>query len=111
MQIKGIDVVLHVRTQSGTDAIGNPVYSTEDKTVGNVLVSPTTVDDLVDRARLEGTVELYSMGIPKGDEHVWLENTVSFFGKTWHCYAEKEGIEANIPLAWNKIVYVERYNG
>ncbi len=111
MQIKGIDVVLHTRTQDGSDALGNPIYKTSDTTVHNVLVSPTTVDDLIDRARLEGTKELYSMGIPKGDANTWLENTVTFFGKTWHCYAEKEGIEANIPLAWNKIVYVERYDG
>ena len=111
MQIKGIDVVLHQRTQSGIDDLGNPIYQTEDATVSNVLVAPTTVDDLVDRSRLEGTKELYTMGIPKGDSHVWLENTVTFFGKTWHCYAEKEGIEANIPLAWNKTVYVERYDG
>lgn len=111
MQIKGIDVVLHARTQNGTDALGNPTYTTEDVTVSNVLVAPTTVDDLIDRSRLEGTKELYTMGIPKGDAHVWLENTVTFFGKTWHCYAEKEGIEANIPLAWNKTVYVERYDG
>ena len=111
MQIKGISVVLHARTQDGTDDLGNPVYKTEDATVNNVLVAPSTVDDLIDRSRLEGTKELYTMGIPKGDTHVWLENTVTFFGKTWHCYAEKEGIEANIPLAWNKTVYAERYDG
>ena len=111
MQIKGIDVVLHQRTQSGIDDLGNPIYQTEDATVSNVLVAPTTVDDLVDRSRLEGIKELYTMGIPKGDAHAWLENTVTFFGKTWHCYAEKEGIEANIPLAWNKTVYAERYDG
>jgi hypothetical protein len=111
MQIKGIDVVLHQRGQSGLDDLGNPIYQTGDVTVENVLVAPTTVDDLIDRSRLEGTKELYTMGIPKGDSHVWLENKVTFFGKTWHCYAEKEGIEENIPLAWNKTVYVERYDG
>lgn len=111
MQIKGIDVVLHTRTEAGTDVLGNPIYTTADTTVHNVLVAPSTVDDLIDKSRLEGTKELYTMGIPKGDENEWLENTVTFFGKTWHCYAEKEGIEANIPLAWNKTVYVERYDG
>lgn len=111
MQIKGIDVVLHTRTQTSTDALGNPIYSTADTTVHNVLVAPSTADDLIDRSRLEGTKELYTLGIPKGDANTWLENTVTFFGKTWHCYAEKEGIEANIPLAWNKTIYVERYDG
>lgn len=109
--IQGIDVVLHTRSVDSTDALGNPVYKTNDTTVHNVLVAPSTVDDLIDKSRLEGTKELYSMGIPKGDTNVWLENTVTFFGKTWHCYAEKEGIEANIPLSWNKTVLVERYDG
>ena len=111
MQIKGIDVVLHERSVDSTDALGNPVYKTADTTVTNVLVAPSTVDDLIDKSRLEGVKELYTLGIPKGNTNVWLENTVTFFGKTWHCYAEKEGIEANIPLAWNKTVYVEYYDG
>lgn len=111
MQIKGIDVVLHERTVDSTDALGNPVYKTADTTVHNVLVAPSSVDDLIDKSRLEGTKELYTLGVPKGNTNTWLENTVTFFGKTWHCYAEKEGIEANIPLAWNKTVYVEYYDG
>ena len=56
--IKGISVVLHVRSVDSTDALGNPAYKTEDVTVNNVLVSPSTVDDLIDRSRLEGTSEL-----------------------------------------------------
>lgn len=111
MRIKGISVVLHVRTQNGTDALGNPTYSMESFSVSDVLVSPTTADDLIGSSRLEGTSELYTLAIPKGDTHVWLENTVTFFGKTFHCYAESEGIEDNIPLNWNKKVLVERYNG
>jgi hypothetical protein len=111
MRIKGIDVVLHVRTYSSDDEAGNPVYTTKDKTVSNVLVAPTTADDLIDSSRLEGTKEVYTLGIPKGDTNVWLENTVTFFGKDFHCFAEQEGIEANIPLLWNKKVFVERYNG
>lgn len=111
MKIKGIDVVLHARTEIGTDVLNNPIYTTTDITVSNVLVTPSTVDDLIDRSRLEGIKELYTMAIPKGDANTWLENTVTFFGKTWHCYAESEGIEENLPLAWNKKVLVERYDG
>lgn len=111
MKIKGIDVVLHARTVVDTDVLDNPIYTTSDITVHNVLVTPSTVDDLIDRSRLEGIKELYTMAIPKGDTNAWLENTVTFFGKTWHCYAESEGIEENLPLAWNKKVLVERYDG
>ena len=111
MRIKGISVVLHTRTYASDDAAGNPVYTEKDSTVDNVLVAPTTADDIVENSRLEGTKELYTLGIPKGDTNVWLENTVTFFGKDFHCYAEQEGIEANIPLLWNKKVFVERYDG
>ena len=113
MQIKGIAVVLHKRVQDGTDPLGNPIYKPTpvDVTVNDVLVAPTTADDIVGSAQLEGTKNLYTLAIPKGDTNTWLENTVTFLGQTFHCYAESEGIEANIPLMWNKKVFVERYNG
>ena len=110
-KIKGVSVVLHVRSIKENDPLGNPIYQTEDATVNNVLWNATTADDLVDTSRLEGTQELYTLSIPKGDTHTWLENTVTFNGKTFHCYAESEGIESLIPLEWNKKVLVERYNG
>ncbi len=111
-RIKGVSVVLHVRTaQTDPDPLGNPIYTTEDATVNNVLWNSSSVDDLVDKNRLEGTQELYTLSIPKGDTHVWLENTVTFNGKTYHCYAESEGISELTPLEWNKKVLVERYDG
>lgn len=110
-KIKGKSVVLHVRTIVGNDPLGNPVYQTSDVTVDNVLWNMSTVDDLIDSTRLEGTSELYTLAIPKGDTNVWLENTVTFNGKTYHCYAEGEGIEELTPLEWNKKVLVERYDG
>lgn len=111
MRIKGVSVVLHKRTIDEYDPLGNPIYKTEDVTVDNVLWNVSSADDLIDTARLEGTQELYTLCIPKGDTNVWLENSVTFNGKTYHCYAESEGIESLIPLGWNKKVLVERYDG
>ena len=110
-KIKGVDVVLHVRTQTDPDPLGNPVYITEDVTVHNVLWNVSTADDLIDKNRLEGTQELYTLSVPKGDANVWLENTVTFNGKTFHCYAESEGMSELTPLEWCKKVFVERYDG
>lgn len=110
-RIKGVSVVLHARTIDEYDPLGNPVYKTADITVHNVLWNVTTADDLIDSTRLEGTQERYTLAIPKGDQNTWLENTVTFNGKTFHCYAESEGIESLIPLGWNKKVLVERYDG
>lgn len=109
--IKGVTVVLHERTQEGIDPIGSPIYTTKDTEVADVLWYPSTADDLIGQTRLEGTQELYSLCIPKGDTNTWLENTVTFNGKTFHCYAESEFIEENLPLRWNKKVLVERYDG
>ena len=111
-KIKGVSVVLHVRTpKTDPDPLGNPIYKTEDVTVNNVLWNVSTADDLVDATRLEGTTELYTLCIPKGDQNTWLENTVTFNGKTFHCYAESEGMIENTPLSWCKKVLVERYDG
>lgn len=110
-KIKGVSVVLHKRTVKEYDPLGNPIYQISDVTVNNVLWNVSTVDDLIDASRLEGTKELYTLAIPKGDANTWLENTVTFNGKTFHCYAESEGMESLTPLEWNKKVLVERYDG
>lgn len=110
-KIKGVSVVLHKRTIKEYDPLGNPIYQIADTTVNNVLWSVSTADDLIDTSRLEGTQELYTLSIPKGNTDTWLENTVTFNGKTFHCYAESEWIEELVPLEWNKKVLVERYNG
>ena len=110
-KIKGESVVLHARTIDEYDPLGNPIYKNQDITVNNVLWNVSSVDDLIDKTRLEGTKELYTLAIPKGDTNTWLENTVTFNGKTYHCYAESEGMESLIPLEWNKKVLVERYDG
>lgn len=110
-KIKGVSVVLHARAIKEYDPLGNPIYEYTDVTVNNVLWNVSSVDDLIDTSRLEGTQELYTLAIPKSDANTWLENTVTFNGKTYHCYAESEGIEDLIPLEWNKKVLVERYDG
>ena len=110
-RIKGVKVVLHEKTFDKYDPIGGTIYTTKDIDVENVLWNSTKADDIIDSTRLEGTRELYTLSIPKGDTNVWLENTVTFNGKTYHCYAESEGIDSLTPLEWNKKVFVERYDG
>ena len=107
---KGVDVVIHIRTQTGTDSFGAPVYTDTTETVSGCLVNPSTVDDVIDETRLKGSKELYTIAVPKGDSHEWFDSTVEFFGKSWHVYARPmEGVEDLIPLKWHKKVLVERY--
>ena len=59
---------------------------------------------------LTGKKVVYQLAIPKGDNHVWEDQRITFFGSDWHVVGfETEGIDDLIPLLWNKKVQVERY--
>lgn len=108
--IKGITVVLMTKVQTGTDAFNHPVYEFEEEIVENVLVSPASSDDIATSQDLIGKKAVYTLAIPKGDTHDWIDANVRFFGQEWHTFGYPlEGIEENIPLDWNKKVMVERY--
>jgi hypothetical protein len=108
--LKGIDIILYKRTQSGTDAFGAPIYEVSTETVSNVLVGEPSADDIINEQQLYGRKLAYTLAIPKGDTHDWLNAKVEFFGETFITYGDiTQGIEAMIPLQWNKKVKVERY--
>ena len=108
--LKGITVILINKTQTGTDPFGTPIYSDVETEVENVLVAPTSSDDVVNQLSLTGRKAVYTLAIPKGDENVWENAEVRFFDERWRVFGiPTQGIEAMIPLAWNKKVTVERY--
>lgn len=110
MTIKGITVTLINRKEVGRDPIGEPIYEEVPIEVENVLVSPTSSDDIVNNFELYGKKAVYTLAIPKGDTNNWTDAKVKFFGETWRTFGiPLEGIEAMIPLSWNKKVQVERY--
>lgn len=109
--IKGIDVTLYERTQTGEDDFGAAVYSETPVTVHNVLVGEPETADLVNELQLYGKRLAYVLAIPKGDTHDWEGAAVAFFGQKFRAYGSvTQGMEeAMIPLRWNKKVKVERY--
>lgn len=108
--IKGIAVTLYTKQQTGTDSFNCPVYGEIPEIVENVLVAPSTSDDITTSQDLYGKKAVYTMAIPKGDTHNWIDATVEFFGMKWKTFGYPlEGIEENIPLDWNKKVMVEAY--
>lgn len=108
--IRGIDVILYAKTQTGTDAFSAPVYDETPVTVHNVLVGEPAAEDLVNELQLYGKRLAYTLALPKGDTHDWHDVTVEFFGQKFRTYGDvTQGIESMIPLAWNKKVKVERY--
>lgn len=108
--IKGITVTLYEKKQTGTDGFKRPIYEEVPVQVEDVLVSPSSDQEVVSSLDLTGRKAIYTLAIPKGDKHVWTDRKVKFFEKTWKTIGiPTEGIEENIPLHWNKKVMVERY--
>ena len=110
MGIKGITVTLYERHKVDEDPFDTPIYECIPIDVENVLISPASGTEIVEKESLYGKKAVYNLGIPKGDTHEWEDCEVEFFGKRWKVFGPVlEGIEENIPLRWNKKVTVERY--
>lgn len=110
MSIKGITVTLISKQETGRDPFGEPIYEDVEIEVDNVLISPTTSDDIVNQMTLTGKKAVYTLAIPKGDTNNWEDQEVRFFGEKWRVFGVPlQGIDHLIPLSWNKKVMVERY--
>lgn len=108
--IKGITVNLLERTQTGTDGFNRPIYTETPIEIKNVLVAPLSDTEILDTINLTGRKAVYQLGIPKDDTHTWEDKKVQFFGETWRVIGKPTmGIEADIPLDWNKKVKVESF--
>lgn len=111
MIIKGITVTLVSKIETGKDPFGEPVFEEAEIEVDNVLISPTTSDDIVNQLTISGKKAVYTLAIPKGDTNTWEDQEVRFFGERWRVFGiPMQGIDHLIPLAWNKKVTVERYD-
>lgn len=108
--IHGITVTLIEKIETGKDDFNRPIYQEKEVQVDDVLVAPSTTDDIVNVETLTGKKAIYTLAIPKGDTHQWEDREIIFFGQRWHSFGfVTEGIEENIPLRWNKKVMVEKY--
>lgn len=108
--LKGIDITLYETTLTGVDEFKQPVYSETATTVSNVLVAPTSATENLSNIEMNGKKAIYTLAIPKGDTHDWIDKKVEFFGATWHTFGEPlKGIDDLIPLNWNMKVMVEHY--
>lgn len=106
----GATVTLYERTQTGTDAFNDPVYSTQPVQVANVLIGQPTTDEITSSIDLYGKKIEYMLGLPKGDTHAWEDCAVEFFGQRFQVFGSViQGIEENIPTPWHKKVRVCRY--
>lgn len=111
----GITVTLEVNTLTGYNALGEPVYESSPVNVSDVLVGEPSTDDITNMMTMYGKRIAYTMAIPKGDDHVWEDTYVTlpapFQGRYHTIGIPTAGIDANIPLRWNKKVHIERIEG
>lgn len=108
--IRGMTVTLVNQVLSGTDEFNAPIYTETETQVGNVLVAPSTTEDITEALNLWGKHAVYTLGLPKGDTHFWKDQKVRFFGETWRVIGlPKQGIEENVPTQWHIKWQVERY--
>lgn len=111
--MRGITVTLVEKTQTGTDDLNRPIYEDSYIDVDNVLVGEPTSDEIANTMSLYGKTAKYTLAIPKGDTNDWTDTEVilpsPFEGKYKTIGYPTAGIEANIPLMWNKKVIIERY--
>ena len=110
--LKGIPIVLITKTETGRDDFNRPIMAETRETVENVLVAPVSQTDVavINELAINGKKAIYQLAIPKGDTHGWDDAEVEFFGERWKTVGfSTQGIEALIPLDWNRKVLVDRY--
>ena len=109
-KIKGMTITLIDKVEVDRDPFNKPIYQDKPIEIENVLVAPTSSDDVINELSLSGRKAVYTLAVPNGDTHDWEEKEVLFFGKRWRAFGiPLEGMDHLIPLDWNKKVMVERY--
>nr|DAY84290.1 MAG TPA: Minor capsid protein [Caudoviricetes sp.] len=107
--LKGIDITLYTKTQTGEDRFHAPIYEETPVTVHNVLVGEPSSEAVVTELQLTGRRIAYTLALPKGDAHDWNNVRVAFWGQTFCTVGGAvQGIGSMVPLAWNKKVQVVR---
>lgn len=113
--MRGVTISLVVKTKIGTDDFNQPILAETIESVNDVLVGEPSTDDIANALTLSGAKVVYKLAIPKGDTHDWDGTKVilpePFAGTYKTVGIATAGIEANIPLRWNKKVLLERYEG
>lgn len=109
-----IPVTLYEEVQTGVDALNHPTVEKYPVIVEGCLVAPIANDAPVTATQLETRHEAYTIAIPKGDAHNWIEKDVIFVlagnmirAKTYG--SVRVGIEELVPTMWHGQINCERY--
>ena len=111
-RLKGETIILIVKTQTGTDPFGAPVYKETEVAVDNVLIGLPESQDITDELNLTGKRIAYTLGIPKGDTNTWYDTFVIIRGERYRTIGRPVyGTPENMPMWWCGKVMVEHYGG
>lgn len=112
--MRGVTIKLIDKVDSGqTDELNRTIFIDRQITVHDVLVAPSSGQEIIDTLNLYGKKAIYTLGIPKTDTNTWEDREVilpaPFAGRYRTIGYSTAGIDAMIPLRWNRKVTVERY--
>lgn len=106
-------MILHEKTQTGTDAFNRPIYSETETVVENVLVEPASNDSVLNELSIDGKRVSYVLHIPMNDNHSWDDVIIDLpapWNITVHSFGDVLTYDPSLtPLAWGKKVKVEKY--
>lgn len=108
--MKGTTIQLSVKTSTSVDPFGAPIETETLVDVPDVLVGQPSSEDVDAVYSAYGKHIAYSLGIPKGDTHDWVDAEVVIWGNRYKTIGYPITAEqSNIPLRWGQVVKVERY--
>ena len=108
--MKGTTIQLSVKTSESVDPFGAPIEAETLVDVPDVLVGQPSSEDVDAVYSAYGKHIAYSLGIPKGDTHDWVDAEVVIWGNRYKTIGYPITAEqSNIPLRWGQVVKVERY--
>lgn len=108
--MRGETVTLYERTLIGKDELNAPIYDEIPVAVQNVIIAPSTQEDVVRSTNLYGKRAVYTLHIPKKDTHKWEDARVRFYGQEFRAFGPVMIYdEAKTPNHWNAKIEVERY--
>lgn len=108
--IQGMTVQLVIKTVTGADPFGHPIFYEQVVDIDDVLVGQPSADDITSSVELYGKKCEYTLGIPRGDAHDWTDTVVYIRGEKYITLGYPvRGIDENVPLRWNRNIKVARY--
>ena len=108
--MKTTTVQLAVKTEGAPDPFGMLTETEQLIDVPGCLVGQPSTDDIAQTMEMYGKKIAYVVGVPKGDEHSWVDTDVIIWGERFRTIGYPEtGIQGNIPLKWGQNVKVEKY--